>query len=1206
MMREEQSLDSLEIEYTMTHYTLGAGLLVGGVCLLWLIQCLVQEHHPDPPIANVPRRPIQKIPHKLKKKKKKRKVLSLKQRIRRGGWEPHTASSHLSETETASLFTPPSEPEATTLPPEVLYMLQSVRVLGHFERPLFMALCQYVVYEYYEPGCLVFCPGQPDSSIYIVLEGKLELSLTDPDGTRHYMKSVSPGDNVHSLLSILDVLTGHQRPYRTVTAKAVEKSTVLRLPVEAFSDVFRSYPQSLLRTVQIIALRLQRVTFLALHHYLGLTIELFQHELQAESAPTHSVRPRLSRSITHDEGNESGVSRSSPTRRRPPPLGSCKSSPLGKTGFWRSLDCELELSRAGQSPMSPSDTGTLLWESEENMQRVLENGKKQLAKLMNLDDPLLLDNRVTLHHVKAETLIAQKGDHDVGLHFVLSGRLHVYQGVTGREDSCIFVTAPGEMIGQLTVLTGEPLIFTVRAVQDSSFLCLSRTHFYQILRSHPPVLLAVAHSVARRVSAFVRQVDFAIDWIGVEAGKCLYRKEDPSDCTYIALNGRLRSVIQHPDGKKCVVGEHGRGELVGMVEALTHRPRATSVYAVRDSELAKVPDGALSYIKRRFPQVVTRLIHILSNKILGNLQQPQRDVTDPGNVASNLCTVCVLPCSGNVPLTAFTMELKHALDAIGPTLVLTSDIIRARLGAYALESTHECQLSTWLAQQEDLHRIVLYQTEFSLTPWTIRCIRQADCILVVGLGEESPELGELEKFLEQSPVRALKQLVILHRKDGPPPSDTVQWLKLRTWISGHFHIRGQKHVFVKRPPHKMHDFYSRILRTEVDRHSDFSRLARALTGNTIALVLGGGGARGFSHVGIIKALEEADIPVDMVGGTSMGALVGGVYAEERNSDRTAERTSNWATMMSSLVRTAMDLTYPITSLLSGHAFNRTLISLFGEKQIQDLWLPYFCITTDISSSSMRVHREGTLWRYVRASTSYTPYLPPLCDPQDSHLLLDGCYVNNLPADVAHSLGARTVLAVDVGRQEEWDTYNYGDTLSGWWLLWKRFTPWGDKIKIPEMAELQSRLSYVSCVRQLQMVKLSGYCEYLCPPVQRFNTTDFRRFQEVFHVGYEYGKLIFTEWRRGDVIEKMLQDNGNPEIDERNQGGTGGLSDFTDLAEIVARIEPACSRPGFTSYKAEECSLSEDKPDAVFKTDTCETDEEKTLRINQWLASTQSN
>uniref|UniRef100_A0A8C5QMH3 lysophospholipase n=1 Tax=Leptobrachium leishanense TaxID=445787 RepID=A0A8C5QMH3_9ANUR len=1211
-MTQMRHLAGVEMDDTPIGYILGAGLFVIGVGIVSLILYKIQGRQLETPVPDSQRLLTQRIPPKIKKRK--RKILCVKTRIRQARWESPPVRH--ADASPPLLLKSPTEQMTPGLPPEVLYTMKSIRVLGHFERPLFLALCQYVVYEHYHPGSLVFCPGQTDSSIYIVLEGRLELSITDPDGTRHYMKSVGPGDNVHSLLSILDVLTGHQRPYRTVTAEAVEKSTLLRLPVEAFSAIFRSYPQSLVRTVQIIALRLQRVTFLALHHYLGLTIELFQHELQEETSPqpVPSRRPPLSRSKTHDDGADISAASSTP-HKRAPSLRLCRSASFSvqksasSSGFWRSLDCELEQAHPTLSPeksttpSTPSSTNFYPVDSndkdrQEKMGKLLGKGKNDLARLMGLEDVSLLDNRVSLHHVKADTVIARQGEQGVGLHFVVSGCLHVYQGVTGRQDSRIFVTVPGEMIGQLTVLTGEPLIFTVRAFQDSSFLCLNRTDFYQIIRSHPNVLLAVAHSVARRVSPFVRQVDFAIDWIGVEAGKELYSKGDPSDCTYITLNGRLRSVIIHPDGRKSVVGEYGRGQLIGMVEALTNNPRAKSVFAVRDSELAKVPVGALSYIKRKYPQVVTRLIHILSQKIIGNLQKPEGVFSDPGSLTSNLCTVCVLPCSNNVPLTAFTLELKHALDAIGPTLVLTSDIIRARLGAYAMESTHECQLSNWLAQQEDLHRIVLYQTEFTLTPWTIRSIRQADCILVIGLGDEEPTLGILEKFFEQCHVRALKQLVLLHRTDGPPPSGTVRWLKERTWISGHFHIQAPKRVFMQRPTHKIHEFYNKVHQKNANRHSDFSRLARTLTGNSIALVLGGGGARGFAHVGMIKALEEAGIPIDMVGGTSIGALVGGIYAEHRNSKQTNDRTSKWAQMMSSLLRTVMDLTYPISSLLSGSAFNAILQDIFGEREIQDLWLPYFSITTDISSSSMRVHREGCLWRYVRASASYTPYLPPLCDPRDSHLLLDGCYVNNLPADVAHSFGARTVLAIDVGLQKDWDTWNYGDTLSGWWLLWNRLNPWSEKIKVPDMAELQSRLSYVSCVRQLEQVKLSGYCEYLSPPVQRFSTTDFHRFQEIHDVGYEYGKLIFTEWHRGDVIKKMLEDRSAPDFYDRQEGGAETVPGFTDLAEIVSRIEPAANQKLIADRKMKENVPIINKIEPSELSTACETDEEKTFRMHQ--------
>ncbi|XP_014117437.1 PREDICTED: neuropathy target esterase isoform X6 [Pseudopodoces humilis] len=1071
------------------------------------------------------------------------------------------------------------------LPSEVLYMLKNVRVLGHFEKPLFLELCKHMVFQQCQQGEDVFRPGQPDTSIYVLQEGKLELLLTEADGKETVMKEVFPGDSVHSLLSILDVITGHQRPYRTVCARAAEDSTVLRLPVEAFSAVFEKYPESLVRVVQIIMVRLQRVTFLALHNYLGLTNELFSHDMQplrlfpqpGHAARTSPVRHGKRGLGSADEGREAaelmkatGLEAPAP----PPPLSRCISMPVDISGIQKGprsdFDMAYERGRIsvslqedstgafGQASQEPKErksvtleeqpsgiyhyssceedtataTGTCPFGPYQGRQTsdIFEEAKRELIKLMKIEDPSLLNNRVLLHHAKGGTVIARQGDQDVSLHFVLWGCLHVYQRMIDKEeDVCLFLTQPGELVGQLAVLTGEPLIFTIKANRDCTFLKISKSDFYEIMREQPSVVLSVAHTVAARMSPFVRQMDFAIDWMAVEAGRALYRQGDKSDCTYIVLNGRLRSVIQKGSGKKELVGEYGRGDLVGVVEALTRQPRATTVHAVRDTELAKLPEGTLNNIKRRYPQVVTRLIHLLSQKILGNLQQLRgpfpgsglgmASSSEPINPTSNLATVAVLPVCDEVPMAAFTLELQHALNAIGPTLLLTSDIIRARLGSSALESIQEYRLSGWLAQQEDLHRIVLYQTDCTLTPWTLRCIRQADCILIVGLGEQEPALGELEQMLENTAVRALKQLVLLHREDGAGPARTVEWLNMRSWCSGHLHIRCPRRVFSRRSPAKLREMYEKVFEKSADRHSDFSRLARVLTGNTIALVLGGGGARGCSHIGVIKAMEESGIPIDLVGGTSIGAFIGALYAEERSAVRTKQRAREWARCMNSVFETVLDLTYPITSMFSGSAFNASINRVFQDKQIEDLWLPYFNVTTDITASAMRVHTD---------------------------------------ADIARNMGAKTVIAIDVGSQDETDLCNYGDSLSGWWLLWKRLNPWAEKVKVPDMAEIQSRLAYVSCVRQLEVVKSSSYCEYIRPPIDRFKTMDFGKFDEIYDVGYQHGKVVFEGWSRGDVIEKMVKDRRSADFYESKRMDvlTCPSAGFTDLAEIVSRIEPA--------------------------------------------------
>ncbi|KAK9498344.1 hypothetical protein O3M35_002998 [Rhynocoris fuscipes] len=1129
-------------------------------------------------------RKMKNISGQVKQGKKRKLVLKFANRILRLKKESERPLQ-LKTSEPPAEYLQEDLKDDQKVPSDAFYMLQSIRVFGHFEKPIFLKLCKHTDILTLPAGSFLFKIGDPDENFYVVQNGKVNVFVNSNDGSTISLKIVKTGDSVTSLLSFTDVLTGHPHPYRTVSARAIEDSTVVRLPMAAFQEVFQEYPDSFIRIMQVIMVRLQRVTFTALHQYLGLTAELVKPGKEKKKPSNGSpIKIRADSSFSKDEGfNFIGAGGGHTAGEEEGDLTGILQARKSKSAF------DLKPGSEAQEEKVPhyvlNNRASICRKSLENIDEQIQIKLATDAFIQELGlnvNTTLMDGKVEIRNVPAGTYLMKEESHkDVALVYLLSGALIVSQKTTDLDEEVHMFTAyPGEIVGGLAVLTGEPSFFTIRTKHNSSIALLSKSTVYAILRENPKVVLHIAHTVVRRLSPFVRQVDFALDWVFLESGRAVYRQGDDSDCTYIVLSGRLRSVITHSNGKKELVGEYGKGDLVGIVEMVTQTPRSTTVIAVRDSELAKLPEGLFNAIKLRFPIVVTRLINLLGHRILGSWQNPSVGKVDNRPAHNNFSTVAIVPVSEDVPLTAFTYELYHSLCSIGTVIRLTSEVVRKTLGVSAMEVTQEYRLTSWLAQQEDQHRITLYQCDNSFTAWTQRCLRQADCILIVGLGFKEPSISKIEQEIERLAIRTQKELVLLHKEGSERPSNTIDWLNMRQWISCHHHILCGKRMFSRRSQFRVNELYTKVLMSEANVHSDFSRLARWLTGTSVGLVLGGGGAKGASHVGMIKAIEEAGIPIDMVGGVSIGAFIGGLWCMHRDTTTLTQKAREWSQKMNKWWSLIFDLTYPVTSMFTGRAFNRTLTSAFGETRIEDLWVPYFTLSTDITASTMRVHTHGVLWRYVRASMSLSGYMPPLCDPTDGHLLLDGGYVNNLPADVMRTHGARHVIAIDVGSLDDTDLTNYGDHLSGWWVLWKRIYPFTSPVKVPNLPEIQSRLAYVSCVRQLEEVKNSDYCEYIRPPIDKYKTLQFGSFDEIKEVGYNHGKTYFAGLMKSGPPPFL---RGTKPRDESVPSKTVGheastvhhaLSSykFTDLAQMVCKLPKDINHDDDSSsddYEADE-------------------------------------
>jgi lysophospholipid hydrolase len=646
-----------------------------------------------------------------------------------------------------------------------------------------------------------------------------------------------------------------------------------------------------------------------------------------------------------------------------------------------------------------------------------------------------------------------------------------------KSKKSLFMIKPGGVAGYIGSITSYRSFIDVTAKTDVYVGFLPRAALERITERHPVVLLTMAKRLTSLLPRLILHIDFALEWLQVDAGQVIHHQGDESDAIYIVLNGRLRAVQESEDGTMRVVGEFGQGESVGELEVMTESTRSATLHAIRDTEVARFPKMLFNSLAQEHPGITIQISKIVASRMRQLIDDPlveqsrsDRAGSSPTKKVSstmNLRTVCVLPVTAGVPVMEFSHRLSNALTQIGTpngVTVLNQSAILNHLGRHAFSRMGKLKLQGYLADLEEKYSMVLYVADTNVNaPWTQTCISQADCILLIALAESSPNIGEYERFLVGMKTTARKELILLHPDRYCPPGLTRQWLKNRMWVNGgHHHIQ----MAFKTTPEPAINVQAgrrfgavlkqrvRILQAEVAKYanrrlgktpiypaenpakSDFHRIARRLCGKSIGLVLGGGGARGIAHLGVIRALEEAGIPIDVVGGTSIGAFVGALYSRDADIVPVYGHAKRFAGRMASLWRFVLDLTYPSCSYTTGHEFNRGIFKTFGDSQIEDFWLEYYCNTTSISKSRMEIHTSGYAWRYVRASMSLAGLLPPLCD--DGDMLLDGGYVDNLTVAHMKSLGAETIFAIDVGSVDDDTPQQFGDSLSGFWAFVNRY------------------------------------------------------------------------------------------------------------------------------------------------------------------------
>lgn len=447
----------------------------------------------------------------------------------------------------------------------------------------------------------------------------------------------------------------------------------------------------------------------------------------------------------------------------------------------------------------------------------------------------------------------------------------------------------------------------------------------------------------------------------LKRGETLVRQGEPADALYIVVSGRF-SVSRL--GRRAPIAEIGPDQPIGEIGFITHtESRTATVTAMRDSIVLRLARTDFEQLTNKYPMIWRSLAMTLAGRLAATT------AAAPAPPDPRPRTIAIIRAGGSPQPMAFYLKMATIFEKAGKTLVLDSqgapDAIK--VGA-RMESAAATRALNELEAGSDF---VLFLADPEPTAWSEKVIRHADLVLAVGEHDADHEPNGLEalaaKFLTQDAAR----LVLLHPRRSRV-SGTGRWLANRR-VAMHHHVA-------------------------INNETDFRRLFRFIAGEARGLVACGGGALCATHVGIYRALIERGYEFDIMGGTSAGSAMVAAFALGNSPDEIDRAIHDIFVANRAMKR----YTLPRYSLLDHAHFDTQLRRYFGGIDIEDLWLPFYSVSTNLSSYRLHVHRNGDLWTAIRASASIPVLLPPIYTG-DGEMLVDGALLDNVPIGAMHEL-----------------------------------------------------------------------------------------------------------------------------------------------------------------------------------------------------------
>ena len=328
-----------------------------------------------------------------------------------------------------------------------------------------------------------------------------------------------------------------------------------------------------------------------------------------------------------------------------------------------------------------------------------------------------------------------------------------------------------------------------------------------------------------------------------------------------------------------------------------------------------------------------------------------------------------------------------------------------------------------------------------------------------------------------------------------------------------------------------------------------------------------------AHIGVLRALEERGIPVDFVGGASIGAILGGAHAMGMDSKRLTLLCQD-SFQKNNPFR---DYTIPVISLLRSRKIERLARAAYGEARIEDLWLSFFCVSTNLCTCDVKVCADGPLWLAARTSSALPGIMLPVLHEGAVHV--DGGVMNNLPGDIMRRR-AGIVITVDVDSRENMNP-GYAEFPSPWKILWSKVLPWKKPDPSPTVAEIMMATIMTGCRKSADAVKEDADLS-LEPPVSGIGILDFKNLEETARAGYEYTQGMIEQLPDDSPLRRLMNSLAIhihllPSWSMRAHQGLKSLTCRSRAHRSTRRFRHACPSPMsvstiFSTMREQGCVL----------------------------------